>query len=170
MSRYFPKHTDLMRVEQPPVLRRLSLSIVEMGLITGVLIRVYRSLVLTHGSSSFWYIGSMMTIATLFLIGMATAHLANYPLHHWLWRAPAFVGLEIIGEAAASMALIWLGKEPNGTVRAHSADWPGMMTRALLIRGLIVVIWAPALAAIVQFVRTRLVHEEPDESPAAQPE
>jgi len=167
MSSYFPKHTDTMRTEPPSVLRRLSLSIVEMALITGVLIRVYRSLVLTHGSSSFWYIGSMMTIAILFLIGMATAHLANYPLHHWLWRAPAFVGLEIVGEGLASLALIWLGKEPNGTVRAHFADWPGMVTRALLIRGLIVVIWSLALAGIVQVVRTRLVHEEPDESPAA---
>lgn len=163
MSSYFPKHTDMMRVEQPTVLRRLSLSMVEMALITGVLIRVYRSLVLTHGSSSFWYIGSMLTIAILFLIGMATAHLANYPLHHWLWRAPAFVGIEIIGEAIASLVLIWLGKEPNGTVRAHYDDWPGMVTRALLLRGLIVVLWSLALAGIVQVVRTRLVKEEPDE-------
>jgi hypothetical protein len=167
---YFPKHTDMMRVEPPSALRRLSLSIVEMGLIAGVLVRVYRSLVMTHGSSSFWYLGSMMTIATLFLIGMATAHLANYPLHHWLWRAPAFVGIEIVGEAIASLVLIWLGKEPNGTVRAHFVDWPGMVTRALLLRGLILVAWSLCLAGIVQFVRTRLVKEEPDEVPAAQVE
>jgi hypothetical protein len=167
MSGYFPKHTDMMRVQQPTAFRRLSLSIVEMGLIAGVLVRVYRSLVLTHGSSSFLYVGPMMTVAVLFLIAMATAHLANYPLHHWLWRAPAFVGIEIVAEGVASLALIALGKEPNGTVRAHFSDWPGMITRALLIRGLILVIWSLALAAIVQVVRTRFIKEEPDEIPAA---
>ena len=31
-STYFPKHTDMMKVEQPTVLRRLSLSMVEMAL------------------------------------------------------------------------------------------------------------------------------------------
>jgi hypothetical protein len=37
----------------------------------------------------------------------------------------------------------------------------------LLIRGLILVIWSLALAAIVQVVRTRFIKEEPDELPAA---
>ena len=105
----------------------------------------------------------MMTIALLFVIGMATAHLANYPLHHWMWRAPAFAGLEIVGEMLTSLFLIWIGREPNGTVRAHYDDWPGMMRRALLIRGLIVVAWSLALALIVQLVRTRLVKEEADD-------
>lgn len=163
MSSLFPKHTGLMRVESPSPFRRLSLSIVEMGLIAGVLVRVYRSLVYTHGSSSFLYIGTMMTVALLFVIGMATAHLANYPLHHWLWRAPAFAGIEVVGEMIMSLFLIWLAREPNGTVRAHFGDWPGMMVRALLIRGLVVVVWSLFLSAIVQIVRTRLVTEEADD-------
>jgi hypothetical protein len=163
MSAYFPKHTVTARVEESHLFRRFSLSLVEMALITGILVRVFRSLVLTHGSSSFLYIGTMVTIAMLFLIGMVTAHLANYPLYHWLWRAPAFVGIEVAGEMATSLLLIWLAREPNGTVRAHYADWPGMTSRALLYRGLVVVLWSLFLAGIVQFVRTRLVKEEADD-------
>ena len=84
MPQYFPQHTSAMRTEQPTAFRRLSLSLVEMALITGLLVRVYRSLVLTHGSSSFMYVGTMIAIALVFVVGMTTAHLANYPLHHWI--------------------------------------------------------------------------------------
>ena len=163
MADYFPKHTITARTAESAPFRRFSLSIVEMGLVTGVLVRVYRSLVLTHGSSSLLYVGTMTTIALLFVIGMATAHLANYPLHHWFWRAPAFAAIEVIGEMVTSLFLIWLAREPNGTARAHYADWPGMMTRALLYRGLVVVCWSVLLAAIVGIVRTRLVKEEADD-------
>jgi hypothetical protein len=160
----FPIHTATMRIEEPKAFRRFSLSLVEMAIITGVLVRVYRSLVLTHGSTTFGYIAGTMTVAIVFLIFMATAHLANYPLHHWLWRAPAFAGLEVVGEMLTSLFLIWVSREPNGTVRAHFDDWPGMVSRALLYRGLIVVIWSLVLAAVVAFVRSRgVVREEADD-------
>ena len=163
MSTYFPHNTMTMRIEEPKAFRRFSLSLVEMALVTGLVVRVYRSLVLTHGSSSLVYIGTTMTVALVFVVGMATAHLANYPLHQWVWRAPAFAALEIVAEMAASLLLIWIGREPNGTVRAHFADWPGMMTRALEIRGPVVLVWSLILAGIVQVVRTRLVKEEADD-------
>jgi hypothetical protein len=163
VSTYFPQNTMTMRIEEPKAFRRFSLSLVEMALVTGLLVRVYRSLVLTHGSSSLVYIGTTMTVALVFVVGMATAHLANYPLHQWVWRAPTFAALEIVGEMATSLFLIWIGREPNGTGRAHYADWPGMMTRALEIRGLVVLVWSLFLAGIVQVVRTRLVKEEADD-------
>ena len=164
MSALFPKHTATMRIEEPKAFRRFSLSLVEMALITGALVRVYRSLVLTHGTTGFGYIAGTMTIAIVFIVFMATAHLANYPLHHWLWRAPAFAGLEVAGEMATSLLLIWLTREPNGTVRAHFTDWPSMAMRALLYRGLIVVTWSLILAAVVAFVRARgVVKEEADD-------
>lgn len=163
MSDFFPKHTITMRIEEPKAFRRFSLSLIEMAIITGILVRVYRSLVLTHGPSSFGYIAGMMSIALLFVIFMATAHLANYPLHHWLWRAPAFAALEVVGEMLTSLLLIWLSREPNGTVRAHFDDWPGMLTRALLYRGLVVILWSLLLAGIVHLVRTRFVKEEEDD-------
>jgi hypothetical protein len=164
VSDFFPLHTSTMRIEEPKAFRRFSLSLVEMALITGVLVRVYRSLVLTHGATTFGYVAGTMTLAIVFIVFMATAHLANYPLHHWLWRAPAFAGLEVAGEMIASLLLIWLGREPNGTVRAHFGDWPGMVMRAALYRGLIVVLWSLVLAAIVQVVRSRgIVKEEADD-------
>jgi hypothetical protein len=163
VSDFFPLHTATMRIEEPKAFRRFSISLVEMALITGVLVRVYRSLVLTHGTNSFGYIAATMTLALVFIIFMATAHLANFPLHHWLWRAPAFAGLEVVGEMVTSLFLIWLSREPNGTVRAHFSDWPSMTLRAALYRGLIVVIWSLILAAIVQVVRTKFVKEEADD-------
>lgn len=164
VSDFFPLRTATMRIEEPKAFRRFSLSLVEMALITGVLVRVYRSLVLTHGSSSFAYVVGTMAIALVFVIGMATAHLANYPLHHWVWRAPAFAALEVAGEMATSLFLIWLGREPNGTVRAQFDDWPSMTTRALLYRGLVVMLWSLVLAGIVHVVRTRFIKEEADDS------
>lgn len=154
-----------MRTEQPTAFRRLSLSLVEMALITGVLARVYRSLVLTHGSSSLVYIGSTVTVALLFIIGMTTAHLSNFPLHRWVWRAPAFAALEVVGEMATSLVLIAISREPNGTVRAHYGDWIGMGFRTLLLRALVVIAWSLVLAGIVQLVRRgQLVKEEADDS------
>jgi hypothetical protein len=164
VSGFFPKHTATMRIEEPKAFRRFSLSLIEMALITGILVRVYRSLVLTHGTTGFGYIAGTMTIAIVFIVFMATAHLANYPLHHWLWRAPAFAALEVAGEMATSLFLIWLSREPNGTVRAHFNDWPAMAMRAMLYRGLIVVAWSMVLAAIVALVRSRgIVKEEADD-------
>lgn len=163
MSDFFPLHTATMRIEEPKAFRRFSLSLVEMALITGVLVRVYRSLVLTHGSNNFGYIAATMTLALVFIVFMATAHLANYPLQRWLWRAPAFAGLEVVGEMATSLLLIWLSREPNGTVRAHFDDWPSMAMRAALYRGAIVLVWSLILAAIVQVVRNRFIKEEADD-------
>jgi hypothetical protein len=163
MSDFFPLHTATMRIEEPKAFRRFSLSLVEMALITGVLVRVYRSLVLTHGTNNFGYIAATMALALIFIVFMATAHLANYPLQQWLWRAPAFAGLEVVGEMATSLLLIWLSREPNGTVRAHFNDWPSMVMRAALYRGGIVLLWSLVLAAIVQVVRNRFVKEEADD-------
>jgi len=162
VSNLFPQNTAMMRIEPPSALRRLSFSLIGMALITGVLVRVYRALVLTHGSSSFAYIGTVLTVALLFVVGMTTAHLSNFPLNRWVWRAPAFAGLEAVAELATSLLLIWIGLEPNGTVRAHYADWPGMMTQSLLIGVVVVVGWSLVLAGIVQLVRTRVTVEAED--------
>jgi hypothetical protein len=164
MSDLFPLRTATMRIAEPRAFRRFSRSLLEMALITGVLVRVYRSLVLTHGSTSLAYIAGSIAIAILLIVFMATSHLANYPLHQWTWRAPAFAAAEVAGEMLTSLFLIWLNREPNGTVRAHFADWPGMTMRALLYRGLTVILWSLVLAAIVQVVRSRgLVKEEADD-------
>ncbi len=173
MSNFFPRQTVEFRFEEPKAFRRISYSLVEMALVTGVLMRLYRVIVLTHGSNNWLYIGGSIAIGLLFLLGMLTAHLANYPLHQYVWRAAAFVGLEVAGEMAVSALLIAVGLEANGTVRAHWDDWVGLSLNALLYRGLAILLWTLILAGVVQIVRRTIVHDDegpepkPNELPAA---
>jgi hypothetical protein len=173
MSNFFPRQTVEFRFEEPKAFRRISYSLVEMALVTGVLMRLYRVIVLTHGSNNWLYIGGSIAIGLLFLLGMLTAHLANYPIHQYVWRAAAFVGLEVVGEMAVSALLIAVGLEANGTVRAHWDDWVGLSLNALLYRGLAILLWTLILAGVVQIVRRTIVHDDegpepkPNELPAA---
>src|SRR3712207_7964797 len=62
-STLFP-YTTLFRSEirsdEPSAFRALTLSVAEVGLITGVVLRLFRWLVLTHGSNSWLYLGGML--------------------------------------------------------------------------------------------------------------
>jgi len=167
MPTFFPRKTIELRLEEPKTFRRVSFSLPEMAIATGVLIRVYRVLVLTHGSNNWLYIGGTFSLGLILLLGMLTAHLANYPLHQYLWRAPAFAVIEVAAEMVVSALLIAAGREPNGTVRAHWDDWPGMGLEALLKRGIAIFLWGLVLAGVVSLVRRTLVHEddEPEELP-----
>lgn len=162
MPSFFPRHAIELHLEEPRAFRRLSFSLVEMGVVTGVLLRVYRSFALTHGSNSWWYIGGSFAFGLVLLLGMATAHLANFPVQRWAWRAPLFVLVEWGAEMGMSLVLLWAGREPNGTVRAELADWPAMAAGTLLTRGVAVLLWAVLLAGIVGVVRRTLVHEDAD--------
>jgi hypothetical protein len=167
MPTFFPRQTVELRFETPKPVRRFSYSLVEMAIVTGVLVRVYRLLALTHGSNNWIYFGVSFAVGVVLLLGMATMHLANYPLHQYVWRAPAFALVEVASEIATSAALIALGREANGTVRAHWDDLLGMAVNALTIRGIAIVLWALVLAGVVQLVRRTIVHEdeEPGEAP-----
>jgi len=164
MPTFFPRQTVEFRIEEPKAFRKISFSLVGMALITGVVVRIYRLFVLTHGSNNWIYLGGAFALGTVFLFGMLTAHLANYSLHQYLWRAPAFAVIDAIAEMATSAVLISLGWEANGTVRAHWDDWLGMGLNALLIRGMSIVLWALALAVIVSLVRRTIVQEEEDDA------
>ena len=168
MANFFPRQTLEFKFEEPKAFRRISFSLVEMAVITGILVRVYRVIVITHGSNNWLYIGGTITLGVVFLLGMLTAHLANYPLHQYPWRGPAFALVEVVSEMTVSALLIAVGHEANGTVRAHWGDWVGLGLNALLFRGLAIVIWTLLLAAVIQIVR-RVVHEdeEPAEAPVA---
>jgi hypothetical protein len=156
MAKYFPRTTHEIRSDEESAFRALTLSVVEMGLVTGVVIRLFRSLVLTHGSNSWLYLGGMFAIGAVFLFAMTTIHLANFPLRRWLWRAPGLGGLVAAGEMTASLLLIAVGREPNGTVRAELADWPGMAVSVLLFRMTAVCAWALLLAGAVTVARRLL--------------
>ena len=170
MPSFFPRNTVELKLQEPAAFRRFSFSLVEMAVVTGVLVRIYRLVILTHGSNNWLYLSGVFALGIVFVLGMLTAHLANYPLHQYFWRGPLFALIEVTAEMATSALLIAVGREPNGTVRAHWDDWLGMSLNALLYRGLGLVLWGLILAGVVQLVRRTIVQddEEPDEMPAAQ--
>ena len=162
MSPYFPRKTTEIRIREPRAFRRLSFSLVQMAIVTGFVVRAYRLLILTHGGNNWLYLGASFALGAIFFLGMLTAHLANFPLHQYLWRAPAFAGIEVAAEMVTSALLISIGTEVNGTVRAHWDDWVGMGVNALLIRGIAILVWAAILGGAVQLVRRTIVHEDKD--------
>lgn len=160
MPTFFPRHPIELGVEESRAFRRLSFNLVEMGIITGVVHRLYRSLVLSLASSSWLYFGSTFAVALVFVCTMATAHLANYPLRKWLWRAPGFALAVVLGEMATSLLLISVGHEAVGTSRAGFDDWPGLALNAFWTRELIICAWAALLALIVTVVRRTIFATE----------
>ncbi len=169
MSQFFPRKTTEIRIREPRAFRRLSYSLIEMALVTGVVVRTYRLLILTHGANNWLYLGATFAVGAIFFLGMVTAHLANFPLHQYMWRAPAFAGVEVAAEMVTSALLIAIGHEANGTVRAHWDDWIGMSLNALLIRGIAIIVWSAILAGSVQLVRRTVVHEDEDTKRVAAP-
>jgi hypothetical protein len=166
---FFPRQTAEWHIEEPKAFRRFSLSLVEMALVTGVLLRVYRSYVLTRGATGWIVFGGTIALGVLFLLFMTTAHLANFPIQRWAWRAPLFALLECASEMVTSLLLIWVGREPYGSVRAELHDWPSMAMGTLGTRGLLIVIWTLLLAGIIQIVRRVMagtVEEEKEEARA----
>jgi len=166
---YFPRKTTEIRIREPRAFRRLSYSLVQMALVTGVVVRVYRLLILTHGANNWLYLGATFALGAIFFLGMVTAHLANFPVHQYLWRAPAFAGIEVAAEMVTSALLIALGHEAYGAVRAHWDDWLGMSVNALLIRGTAIIVWTAILAGSVSLVRRTIVHEDKDAGSVAAP-
>ena len=165
MPSFFPRNTIEWRMEEPPAFRRLSLSLLEMALLTGVVLRLLRALAFTHGRVSWLYTGLVVVVGTLVLLGMTTAHLANFPVRAWSWRAPVFAAAEVAGEMTTSLFLIALRREPEGTARADFHDWPSMSLRAFLRSELSICLWALLLAAVIIFVRRSGMARDVDADP-----
>jgi hypothetical protein len=170
MPSVFPRQTVEWHLEEPAAFRRLSLSLVEMALLTGIVLRLLRAFAFTHGRASVIFSIGAVVVWGLILVGMATAHLANYPLRRWSWRAPVFAVVETAGEMVTSLLLIWLGREPNGTARAHLADWPSMAARTLLQSELTLCLWMLLLAAIILLVRRSGIARGVAPEPTADPD
>ena len=161
MSRnYFPKHTVQWHFEEPTVLRKFSLSLLEMALLTGIVLRLYRALVMTHVTGHWFLWGGSIGLGVLVLCAMTTVHLANYPLYRWLWRAPLFAAAESLVEALMSLLLIAVGREPTGSARAEWSDWLPMAWGTLLLRLIEVCFWALILAGVVWVVRRTILREQ----------
>ena len=146
----------------------------ELALITGVIIRVFRAVVLTNGDATSSYLVAALVLGTLFLLGMATLHLGRFPVREWPWRAPLFAIFETAGEMLVSLVLIGLHREPWGTARAEFTDWQPMATGVVFWRVLAVSVWALLLGGTVQFVRGRVLKDtgrdvDPQTLPDGQP-
>jgi len=170
MSTFFPRHSVEWRLEEPAAFRRLSISLVEMALLTGIVLRLLRALTFTHGRASWLFYGAAFLVGLLVLLGMTTARLANWTLRSWVWRAPLFALVEVAGEMATSLLLIALRREPEGAVRAEFHDWPSMALRAFLQSELSICLWAALLAGVILFVRRSGIAEGVEEEPVVDPE
>ena len=161
-------------LEEPAAFTRIARSPVELALITGVVIRLFRAVVLTHGEATSAFLGAALVLGTLFLLGMATLHLGRFPVREWPWRAALFAVFETAGEMVVSLSLISLHREPWGTARAEYTDWQPMATGVLFWRLIAVCLWALLLGATVSFIRGRVLKEtgrevEPQTLPDGQP-
>ena len=56
MATLFPRHTVELKLEEPKAFRKFSYSLVEMAIVTGIIARIYRLVVLTHGSNHWLYV------------------------------------------------------------------------------------------------------------------
>lgn len=164
MNTFFPKHTVQWHFEEPTVFRRVSLNLVEVAVLAGITIRLYRAVVITAGSSASWlWAGSTFAFGLLLLCAAATIHLANYPVQRWWWRAPLFALVEVAAESATALLLIWLGREPSGSTRAEWGDWLPMAANTLWTRMIMICVWALFLAGAVWIVRRTVLREQPVE-------
>lgn len=167
---YFPRTTEpyQRRVSErewdehgPSAFRRLAFSLLDMALVTGVLLRLGRAALLASaGSTSGVVFATGFAVGALFLFGMTAIHLGNFPLRHWVWRAPAFALLVGVVESGMSLLLIAMGREPYGSARATYADWLPMALNTLTWRLVATVPFAIALAAVVQWTRTATLRRE----------
>lgn len=161
MTEYFPRKTVQWKLQEPRSLRRVSLSLPYMALLTGVPMRLWRSFAFTHGSpDSYTWVGGTFLAGMMFLFLMVTLHLGNYTLRNWTWRAPAFAVLESGAEIVMSLALTTVGLEPLGADTAELSDWLPTAVRILFWRLLGILLFALVLAIVVGIVRRILLAAE----------
>lgn len=164
MIDFFPRQTIEWRVRELSALRRLSVSLVAMAVITGVTVHLYRWLLLSHRPADVWLLLAGFAAGVVLLLGLATAHLGNHPVRQWVWRAPLFALIESVTEAVVSAALMVAGVERLGSELARWNDWPSLALATVFRRTATIVLFTLVLAAVVQWVRFALLRREDRES------
>jgi hypothetical protein len=161
MSRFFPRDVIHWGEEQLHPLRAFAVRTLEPAGITGLLLRLYRALILGATATAGWmaFVGTL-TVGVLFLCGMLTWHLGNFPIKRWPLRVFAFIVIEVIAEVGMSSLLIATHYERYGSRVATWSDWWPMAGQTLFERSLVLVLFALVLAASVQIVRRILDKRE----------
>jgi hypothetical protein len=148
----------LTAIDEPGILRRISMSLPVMALLTGAGLRSYRAFVLTFGWSDSWlWIAGTFIGGAVFLFLMVTLHLGNYPVRAWWWRAPLFALVEGVTEVLVSLGLTILGLEVVGSMRATLEDWQVASLRSATFRVIGITLFAVVLALVSTVVRLLLL-------------
>ena len=160
MSRFFPKDVVHWGEERLHPLRAFAIRTVEPAGITGVLLRLGRAALL---ASTNWmlFVGGLVG-GVLFLCGMLTWHLGNFPVKRWPPRVALFLIVEVFAELGTSSLLIAFSRERVGSRVAAWADWWPMAGQTLVERTLVLAVFALVLGGTVQLVRRAM---EPREVP-----
>ena len=160
MSRFFPKDVIHWGEERLHPLRAFAIRTVEPAGITGVLLRLGRAALL---ASTNWmlFVGGLVG-GVLFLCGMLTWHLGNFPVKRWPPRVALFLIVEVFAELGTSSLLIAFSRERVGSRVAAWADWWPMAGETLAQRTLVLAVFALVLGGTVQLVRRAM---EPREVP-----
>lgn len=154
MSRFFPRDVIHWGEERLHPLRAFAVRTIEPAGITGLVLRVYRALVLSAAMGAGWIaFVSGLTFGVLVLCAVLTWHLGNFPIRRWPMRVFAFVIIEVTAELGMSSLLIGFKRERFGSRVATWGDWWPMAGQTLVERGIVLVLFAGVLAATVQLVR-----------------
>ena len=146
----FPRQTIQWKAHEEPLIRRLSLSLPWYGVASGVVVHLYRWLVLAvFMPRSLTMVLLALGVGIAVMCALATGHLANYTLRHWRWRAPALAVYIAVGEIVTSLVLTLLNQERLGKDIATLADWPSGVLTVLWTRVLVVCVYAFVLAVVV---------------------
>jgi hypothetical protein len=133
--------------------RAFSRATLELAGMAGVTLRLYRAAVLSIDTFADWpvFIGALV-VGVVFVCGVLTWYLSNFPLRRWPSRVAAFVGIEVAAEFGMSSVLIALRREPLGSGLATWADWWPLAGQTLLERGLVLGGYAGLLAGAMWIV------------------
>jgi hypothetical protein len=158
MARFFPRDVIDWSEERLHPLRAFALRTIEPAGITGVVLRLWRTVLLSSDSALLVVLGILAGAA--FLCAMLTWHLGHYPLRRWPARALAFLLTEVTIELGMSSMLIVFRLERLGSTVAGFRDWWTLAAQTIWQRTLVVLLFTLLLALVVQFVR-RVVDQRP---------
>ena len=162
MSRFFPRDAVHWGEQQLHPLRAFAIRTIEPAGVTGLLLRAYRAVVMgSAATAGFLPFVAAVLLGVLFLCGMLTWHLGNYPVRRWPLRVAAFLVIEIIAEMGMSSLLIAFGYERYGSRVATWSDWWPMAGQTVGERSVVLITFAVVLAVTVQFVRRLVDKREP---------
>lgn len=162
MSRFFPRDVIHWGEQQLHPLRAFAIRTIEPAGITGLVLRVYRAAVMGSAMTAglLPFIASVL-LGIVFLCGMLTWHLGNYPVRRWPMRLAAFLLIEVAAEVGMSSLLIAVGRERFGARVALWGDWWPMAGQTLVERSVVMILYAAVLALSVQVVRKMVDRREP---------